>query len=257
MELENHRDDALNKVKDYIDSFISNDEPKLQSKADKFCYWLKDYIRFLEYEKKFDPRRRKRYKRGEIIKANLGFNIGSEEGGLHYCVVLDKKNPLTSPVVTVVPLTSVKETTDVNNLPLGNIYLEQELFKNIAYKIKSFQEKEKKDKREWEMKLKELKNGADAGKNIKLISQLHKKLEESRKNSVNLTVLYKEISKMKKGSIALTGQITTISKIRIYNPTNSRDALSNIRLSNEKLDMIDEKIIENFTNFLQKNKKRT
>ncbi len=33
----------------------------------------------------------RRYKRGEIVKVHLGFNVGSEEGGLHYAVVLDKK----------------------------------------------------------------------------------------------------------------------------------------------------------------------
>ena len=55
-----------------------------------------------------------------------------------------------------------------------------------------------------------------------------------------------EIQKMKKGSIALTRQITTISKIRIYDPKTSHDVLSGVRLSNEKLDAIDNAVSEYF-----------
>ena len=51
---------------------------------------------------------------------------------------------------------------------------------------------------------------------------------------------------MKKGSIALVSQITTISKPRIYDPKNSSDILSNLRVSNHTLDLIDSKIKELF-----------
>ena len=57
-----------------------------------------------------------------------------------------------------------------------------------------------------------------------------------------------EINKAKLGSIALVGQITTISKIRIYDPKTNFDILRNVKLSNEKLDRIDQEIISNFTN---------
>lgn len=55
----------------------------------------------------------KKYKRGSIIKANLGFNVGNEEGGLHYCIVLDKTNALSSGTLTVIPLTSIKENKSI------------------------------------------------------------------------------------------------------------------------------------------------
>lgn len=58
----------------------------------------------------------------------------------------------------------------------------------------------------------------------------------------------KEISKMKSGSIALVGQIRTISKIRIYDPKTNLDALSGIKLSNEKLDLLDLELISLYTN---------
>ena len=57
-----------------------------------------------------------------------------------------------------------------------------------------------------------------------------------------------EILNMKRGSIALVGQIRTISKIRIYNPKTNLDTLSKIKLSNEKLDLLDKEIMRNFTN---------
>ena len=52
-----------------------------------------------------------------------------------------------------------------------------------------------------------------------------------------------------KGSIALVNQITTISKMRIYDPKTDYDVLSNIKLSNEKLDLLDAEIIKRYTNF--------
>ncbi|HAV90657.1 MAG TPA: hypothetical protein DCW44_05240 [Eubacterium sp.] len=57
----------------------------------------------------------------------------------------------------------------------------------------------------------------------------------------------REIDKMKQGSIALVNQITTVSKIRIYNPKRNKDVLSDIRISNKKLDLIDKAIIYGLT----------
>ena len=48
----------------------------------------------------------------DIIKVNLGFNIGSELGGLHYCVVIETKklteNNATSDEIYL-------KTTELNN----------------------------------------------------------------------------------------------------------------------------------------------
>ena len=96
---------------------------------------MKDYMRFLGYEKQFSPKKLRRYKRGEIIKVHLGYNIGSEEGGLHYAVVLDRNNAISNPVITIVPLTSVKSTTDIGSLRPTRVYLGNELFTNLSSKI--------------------------------------------------------------------------------------------------------------------------
>ncbi len=57
-----------------------------------------------------------------------------------------------------------------------------------------------------------------------------------------------EVLKMRVGSLALVNQITTVSKIRIYDPKTDHDVLSGIKLSNEKLDLIDKEIIKLYTN---------
>lgn len=85
-----HKSKALQKIDDYLTNLIQSDEPRDNGKADKLCYWLNDWMNFLSFEKDFSPKSLRRYKRGEIIKIHLGFNVGSEEGGLHYAVVLDK-----------------------------------------------------------------------------------------------------------------------------------------------------------------------
>lgn len=58
--------------------------------------------------------------------------------------------------------------------------------------------------------------------------------------------MQREIQNLKKGSIALVNQITTISKIRIYDPRKNHDILSGKKLSNEKLDLIDNEISKLF-----------
>lgn len=110
---------ALNKQLEY---YINDPSGNHLKKANLISYWLKDYVRMINYEEKFNPTRNIAYKRGNIIKLNFGFNIGSEYGGLHYAVVLDKHNAHNSPVVTVVPLTSIKQdkTIHENNIFLGN-----------------------------------------------------------------------------------------------------------------------------------------
>ena len=183
------------------------------------CYWLRDFRHFVGFEKQFKPDRLKSYERGDIIKVNFGFNIGSEHGGWHYAIVVDNKNFLHSPVLTVIPMTSIKSNKEINrnDLDLGD---------EIYCKLKIKHDK--------------LMN-ANVSNNDS---------EEEINNSEKLKIQYrkaeKEILNMKKGSIALVGQITTISKMRIIDPKNSQDALDGIKLSPEKLDCVNGKIRELF-----------
>lgn len=242
-ELMKHKDEALSRIGDYIDTLIESSDRKIRGKADKLSYWLEDWTTFLDFESCFSPASLRRYKRGEIIKAHLGYNVGSEEGGLHYCVVIDKKNSKNSPVITVVPLTSVKAKTDLEHLHLGNIYIGNELFTNLNSKI-SYTDKI------LTSRLFELRDSIDAltvDTPREQRDQICASLDMCERDLDLLNRMRTEVAKMKIGSIALVCQMRTISKIRIYDPKTNYDILSGVKLSNEKLDLIDKEILHNFT----------
>lgn len=245
-DLHRHKANAINKIEKHIASLISSKNQNIRGKADKLCYWLEDYIKFLSYEARFDPSKLRRYKRGEIIKAHLGYNVGSEEGGLHYCVVLDKDNSIYSPVITIIPLTSVKATTDLSKLRKGEVLLGNELFTNLNSKVSMHSKNISDDLKELTAALETIKSsGICAEKAI----ELSRKIKSVNEANALLSRMRSEVLKMKNGSIALANQISTISKIRIYDPKTNHDVLSGIKLSNEKLDAIDSEIICRYTNY--------
>ena len=132
-EIELHKQSVIKNLDSFITHLISENE-KSQKRADLLCYWIDDYIKFLSKEPNFNPKKGRKYNRGDIVKVHLGYRIGSEEGGLHYCVVLDKDNALSSPVVTVVPLTSAKSDTIIADLPKSNVYLGNEIYNSLIIK---------------------------------------------------------------------------------------------------------------------------
>lgn len=237
-ELIAHKHEAISAFENYLDSLIESSDVQMMGKSDKICYWLKDWARFLSYEPQFSPSHLRRYKRGEIVKVHLGFNIGSEEGGLHYAVVLDKNNSKTSPVVTIIPLTSLKPHIDVNNLKPGNVFLGNELFISLNAKVISTS----KHLNDELNSLIQMSNEFPKDVDYAIFQEMKKRIDDLPKEIELLNRMKKEILKMKHGSIALISQITTISKIRIYDPRTDHDILSNIKLSNEKLNAIDAEI---------------
>lgn len=242
-QLELHRDKALHKISTYIDSLIESTDTKDKGKADKLCYWLEDYIRFLNFEKHFRSTSYQKYKKGQIIKVHLGYNVGSEEGGLHYAIVIDNKNSIHSPILNIVPLISVKKNTKIENIreDRGEIFLGDELYIRLKSKISSLKEGIIDEQKKLEKRLSELTKQCDE------MELIHKRLVKIGKDIDLYRRMISEIEKMKKGSIALVGQITTVSKIRIYDPKTSHDVLSNIRMSNETQDKIDKAIINMYT----------
>lgn len=217
-----HKESALKKLDSLLLNYISN--PDTMLKADKLSYWIEDFSNLLKSEETFDPIYLKQYNRGDVVQANLGYNIGNEEGGLHYCIVIDKHNSKKSGIVTVIPLTSNKG----QNLDFSEVSLSNEVYSSF---------KQKHDN---------------------LISELSKKINSFNENSSreeirlaleNLNFLKKmdsKMSKMKKGSIALVSQITTISKQKIYDPQKTQDLLSGVRISDNSLDLINEKMKQLF-----------
>lgn len=216
-----HKQIALNQLDSLLTYHIENNNLK---KANLLSYWFEDFAKYNLAEETFNPKLLKKYKRGSIIKANLGFNVENEEGGLHYCIVIDKSNALSSGTLTVIPLTSIKENKKYNTTTLN---LGDEIYLNLKKICDNMSQKLSKEYEDiWKLP-------AEKAEQFNLDFKYIKKVE-------------KEISKMKKGSIALVSQITTISKQRIYDPKTSSDILANLRVSNNTLDLIDSKIKELF-----------
>lgn len=222
-----HKESALSDLERFIDSLIH----KGSKKAELLSYWLEDYVKYLSFEPHFNPKSLRRYKRGEVIKAHLGYNIGSEEGGLHYCVVIEKDNPLTSPIINVIPLTSVKDHKNTQVLRRGEVFLGSDLRNRMQEKLSSLQTA-------LMTELHDVFEYLDSSSEDKVNENLRKLDSIAEKNTI-IQNISQELQRMKNGSIALVGQITTLSKIRIYEPKTNKDALSNIRLSNESLTKID------------------
>lgn len=261
---------SLNKLLEY---YINDSSGKHLKKANLISYWLKDYTHFINFEENFDPTRNIAYKRGNIVKLNFGFNIGSEYGGLHYGVVLDNHNAHNSPVVTVIPLTSIKENKVLhsNSVNLGN-----EIYRSLKIKYdtisKALIDEQKEisemltmasffssltDKALNDTQISDCSNEEinkhlhDAKTYLNAAKKLQEVWENKRKHNAEeseyLNKIGEEISHMKEGSIALVNQITTISKIRIYDPRNLKGVLAGISLSEEGMEKINQKIKELYT----------
>lgn len=216
-----HKQIALNQLDSLLTYHIENNNFK---KANLLSYWFEDFAKYNLAEETFNPKLLKKYKRGSRIKANLGFNVGNEEGGLHYCIVIDKSNALSSGTLTVIPLTSIKENKKYNSTTLN---LGDEIYLNLKKICDNMSQKLSKEFEDiWKFPT--------------------EKVEQFNLDFKYIKKVEKEISKMKKGSIALVSQITTISKQRIYDPKTSSDILANLRVSNTTLDLIDSKIKELF-----------
>lgn len=75
-------------------------------KANIFLGWLETKLNYVKQENTYDPLKDNFYKRGEIVHVELGFNVGSEEGGGRFAVVLWA--PQKSKTMTIIPITSEK-----------------------------------------------------------------------------------------------------------------------------------------------------
>lgn len=255
---------ALNTM---LECFINDPSGKHLKKANLISYWIKDYVKMINFEESFDPAKNIAYKRGNIVKLNFGFNIGAEYDGLHYGIVLDNHNAHNSPVVTVIPLTSKKDAKVLhkNSVDLGN-----ELYKSLKLKYDTISKTLKEEQEElvavnaaFEILIKmandslgkyksceenvekeqELSNAEiylNATKKITEIwedKKLHNQSQQEYLEKIGL-----EISRMKEGSIALVNQVTTISKMRIFDPRNLKGVLSGVSLSEENMKKINQKL---------------
>lgn len=217
-----HKNEAVTKLDSFLSHLIAHGE---QGKADKLSFWIKDWINYLEQEKSFKTTNTLRYRRGNIIKAHLGFNVGSEQGGLHYAIVIDAHNYQSNPVLTIIPLTSVKSHTDISNLRKDQLYLGSEIYDKLIHKLN--------------LLLAELSSVSLSELSEQEIENFQAKFNYARR-------IKTETSRMKTGSIALIDQITTISKMRIFDPKNSYGVLKGIKISDATLDKLDRQLKQKF-----------
>ena len=118
-----HKKRAIRKVNNLFESYIGTDDSASLKKVDLLSYWLEEFSDYIYAEDEFDAKRLLSYKRGDIIRVNLGFRVGNEMGGLHYAVVIENNNAHSSGVVTIIPLSS----TDGRVIHSSNVDLGSEL----------------------------------------------------------------------------------------------------------------------------------
>ncbi len=208
-----HKDNSLHRLDLSFLKHINSEEYKI---SDLLSYWIKDFANYHDEEKTFDCSQIKTFKRGNIIKANLGFNIGNELGGLHYCIVLNKNDNPKNGTLNVIPLTSKNKNYK------GCINLGDEIYELLNTNL--------------QLEKNFLYNLVKENKSQSITEQMQKELEYIHKLSV-------EIKKMKQNSVALVNQITTISKQRLFDI----DILHKVKLSSNTLNKLDKTILENFT----------
>lgn len=68
--------------------------------------WLIDWAKYLIKEKSFHPNKTHYLKQGDVIRVDFGWRIGSEFGGIHYAIVIEKNNNPANPMVFLVPMSS-------------------------------------------------------------------------------------------------------------------------------------------------------
>ena len=213
-----HKNLSLKRLDDSFNKHIELSEYK---KSHLLAYWIDDFANYHDDERVFNPGELKTFKRGDIVKVNLGFNVGNEMGGLHYCVVINKYDNKSSGTLNVIPLSSFKEDKTYNETTCIN--LGDELYNLL---LKKFE--------------------IELDKVTARLSQVEKLPTEDRVSELRyistrsdyLEKIKNEIVRMKHGSIAYVNQITTISKQRIFRTP----ILSGIRISNTSLDLLDKKI---------------
>ena len=213
--------------KTYLLGLLNSAINKLKKNSYLIAHWIKQWINYLSYEEEFRNKTHHKYERGSVLNINFGFNIGSELGGIHYAIVIDKKDSAKKSMLAVIPLTSMKDYIDLSKLSKDKIFLGSFLTDTILNKVQN-----------------EVKSNVDLSKDFDNTKDDIKKTLRLLNNIKKADKHIDELSKMKFGSIAHIGQIKTISKMRIVSPTTKDDLLDNIKVPPNLLDIINDKIKE-------------
>lgn len=217
-EVKNRIELGLKKMYSLLDSYINSKVDKDKKRAFLMSYWINDYTEYIKKEDEFDANKLIKYKRGNLVIVNLGYRVGRELGGRHFAIVLDNDNKKSSPVVTVLPLTSLKQSTKINEFvyvlqkDIYSLYMDKQadLIRDCSEAMKA--------------------QNAEAN-----ILNTNEKLQRVRDFD-------REMKTLKKGSVVQLSQITTISKQRIVSPKNISDGIYGIKIAKEDMENINERI---------------
>lgn len=230
---------------------------------DNVSYW------YTREDKETLPSRYYHYDRGTIIRVDFGVNMGSEFCGLHFAIVLDKRDNNHKKTLTVVPLTSKNKS--------GRFYLGKEIF-NQTTNILNQQSIELKQKTDHI--LQELKdiilNGIDNNKkdtvkkefikfdkgivtdtlnniiisgkyNQNEVKQLKDEVYNNNKEIDSLSKVISIYSRYNKDTYVRLSDITTISKLRIRR-INKYDPSGRIKLNSQQMALISDKLMDLYIN---------
>lgn len=223
------KDRTLNRLNETINKKIETD----YKKSVLLTYWLKDYNNFLKQELTYRPNYQPALKQGSIVQVNLGFRLGNEQGGLHYAIVLDKNDNKRKPIITVIPLSSIKECKKLHKT---HVNLGSEVYNLIDIKTKQIIDSANNQIEELSKLIKNEEN------NLKL-----KELIDKQNENIKYALDCKNKTKnLKKGSYAICEQIITISKMRVYDPITTRDPLYNLIISEGSMEKIKKIIKQNY-----------
>lgn len=247
---------SIHLLNNLLEKYISDDSTL--RKADLICKWLIDYVRYIDFEETFDPCKNISYYRGDIVKVNFGFNVGSELGGVHYAVVVDNENNQSSDSITVVPMSSIKDDTAVKkyDLNIGNEFynIMNAKYNNLLKENKAHLEELTQIFAEIQSYILGISSEDDntspssASESFSeiTIGSLSKKIEDINNEISILEKNKAEIDLMKTGSLLKPRQIRTISKMRIWIPKTPKDVLYGVKLSDSTMDKLTQKLVESF-----------
>lgn len=182
------------------------------------------------------------YRRGQIIQVDFKPQTGYEIKGIHYAIVITKRDQPYIGTLTVIPLTSKSGN---HLLPIGScisdsVFLELANEKNYYFRLLLNAQK----------RINEIKNSDNPLQetSVEEIKQIVNDLNAYSDNIEYFDDLENKYKNIKKASYANVYQITTIDKSKILNPLNRLDPIKRIRVPNDVMDKLDSKIIELFTN---------
>lgn len=226
------KDKCISDLNKYIDNLKSDN----YKQAVNLTYWLNSYRNYLKQEKTFESKYRPVYKYGSVVEIDLGYRIGSEFGGQHYGIVINKKDKKANPNLTIIPMKSMK-----NNIHYTEVDIGKEFYNLAKSKVELLTQQKTElvnkyiediDKIEENYKIN---NGEDNKNEINRLNEQRNNIITSIKE---LELCLQRISKLKYGSIALPNQVLTISKMRVRDPISTRDTLYGITLSDSTMEKI-------------------